>query len=80
MEPHWQSSLYEIHGISAHEDDRFRPRWGKGSFALMRTVTSVLSRTLKARRAAKELSELDDRMLLDIGISRSDIQRMVRQP
>jgi uncharacterized protein YjiS (DUF1127 family) len=80
MEPHSRSSLYEIRGISAHEDARFRPQWGKGSLALMRRVTSVLSRELKARRAAKELSELDDRMLLDIGISRSDIQRMVRQP
>ena len=79
-EMHSRSSLYEIHGISAREDARFRPQWGKGSFALLRRVISVLSGELAARRAARELSQLDDRMLRDIGISRSDIQRMVRQP
>jgi uncharacterized protein YjiS (DUF1127 family) len=79
MEMHWRSSLYETHGISARDDARFRPQWGKGSFALLRRVISVLSGELEARRAASELSDLDDRMLLDIGISRSDIQRMIRQ-
>ena len=79
MEMHSRSSRYEIHGISAREDAQFRPQWGKGSFALLRRVISVVKGELEARRAARELSELDDRMLRDIGISRCDIQRIVRQ-
>jgi len=80
MEMHSQSSLYEIHGISAREDARLRLRWTKGIFALLRRVISALRGELEARRAARELSKLDDRMLRDIGISRSEIQQLVRQP
>ena len=54
---HSRSSLYEIHGISAREDARFRRQWGEGSFALLRKVISVLSGELEARRAARELAE-----------------------
>jgi uncharacterized protein YjiS (DUF1127 family) len=79
MEMHSRSSLYETHGFSAPDDARIRPQRGKASFALLRRMISVLSGALEARRATRELSELDDRMLRDIGISRSDIRRIVRQ-
>lgn len=39
----------------------------------------ALNGELKARRVARELAGLDDRIRCDIGIRRSDIQRVVRQ-
>ena len=80
METHSRPSLYENQGIAAPEDALLRSLWTKRSFAQLRRLISALSRELEVRRAAWELSALDDRMLRDIGISRSDIQRMVRQP
>lgn len=73
-------SLHDIHGIGAPEDARLRSSWAKGSFARLRRVISVLSGELEARRTARELCALDDRMLRDIGISRSDIHRLLRRP
>ena len=73
-------SLHEIRGIGAPEDAPVRSLWAKGTFARLRRVMSVLSGELEARRTARELCELDDRMLRDIGISRSDIHRLVRRP
>ncbi len=80
MDMHPRSSFYETRGISAREDGRFRFLWAGGRFALVTRVISALSSELEARRAAREVSELDDRMLRDIGISRSDIEGLVRQP
>ena len=80
METHSRPSLYENQGIAAPEDALLLSLWTRRSLALLRRLISALSGELETRRAARELSELDDRMLRDIGISRSDIHRIVRQP
>lgn len=35
---------------------------------------------LAAKRAARELAALDDRLLRDIGLDRSDVQRLLARP
>lgn len=35
---------------------------------------------LVARRAARQLAALDDRLLRDIGLDRSDVQRLLARP
>lgn len=41
-------------------------------------LRSTLTRWRRVRRAEYELSQLDDRELSDLGISRGDIARVVR--
>jgi uncharacterized protein YjiS (DUF1127 family) len=79
MEMHSRQSLYEVHGISAQDRPRLQLLWTVGVFALLARVTSALKAEMQARRAATELAGLDDRMLRDIGVSRSDIERAVRR-
>ena len=51
------------------------------STRLRRSVTAVLERldsAARARRDIQQLEEFDDRMLRDIGVSRTSIERAVR--
>ena len=41
-------------------------------------LVAAAVRDVRGRRAAAELRELDDRMLADIGLSRSDIEQAIR--
>jgi uncharacterized protein YjiS (DUF1127 family) len=57
------------------------------ALAALKAITSRVSRWLAEyirrrafRRAEKELMDLDDRMLRDIGLSRSEIASAVRNP
>jgi uncharacterized protein YjiS (DUF1127 family) len=79
MEMHSRQSIYEVHGISDRDKARLQLLWTTGIFALLTKVKSALGAEMQARRAASELAGLDDRMLRDIGISRSDIERAVRR-
>jgi uncharacterized protein YjiS (DUF1127 family) len=79
MEMHSRQSLYDVHGISARDKARLQLLWTTGIFALLTRVKSALRAEIQARRAASELAALDDRMLRDIGISRSDIEQAVRR-
>jgi uncharacterized protein YjiS (DUF1127 family) len=75
MELDSRQSLY----ISARDKARLQLLGTTGIFALLTRVKSALRAEMQARRAASELAVLDDRMLRDIGISRSDIERAVRR-
>ena len=79
MEMHSRKSLYEVHGISTRHEARLRLLWTTGVFALLTRVQSALRAEMRARRADSELACLDDRMLRDIGINRSDIEQAVRR-
>src|SRR5262249_55090133 len=62
--------------------DRPRPqsRWPLRLLEALARTTSAVQAELRARRTAAELANLDDRMLRDIGVSRSEIQSLVRRP
>ena len=51
---------------------------GKPLVAALQRLRSAIEAERRARRAIIELERLDDRMLRDIGIDRSEIDRAVR--
>jgi uncharacterized protein YjiS (DUF1127 family) len=79
MEMHSRQSLSDVHGVSSRDQARLRRLWIVGMLALVSRAKLALKSELKARRAATELARMDDRMLRDIGISRSEIERVVRR-
>jgi uncharacterized protein YjiS (DUF1127 family) len=85
MEMHSRQSLNEIHGINA--PPRRQPRWGSLVRLSITRVRAVLKRIRKAidaelaaRHAIVELASMDDRMLRDLGITRGDIENLIRRP
>ena len=80
MEMHTRQSLYEVHGITAPARVRLSSRWKGWIFAIFSKLRLALKAELQARRAAAELTRMDDRMLRDIGIGRSEIEYVVRRP
>src|SRR5215471_2330799 len=65
-------------GINA--EARLHSRWLMRLFSALAKARSALQSELRARRDAAELASMDDRMLRDIGISRSEIDFLVRRP
>jgi uncharacterized protein YjiS (DUF1127 family) len=57
-------------------DESFRP--GASVVSALSGAWAALSRMSARRRARAALSEFDDRMLRDIGITRMEIEHMVR--
>ena len=83
MEMHSRQSLYEIHGISI-EWRRRRPRLVARLLtariaAFMTKVKRTIEAELAIRRAMTELPEMDDYMLRDLGLHRSDIEGRLRR-
>jgi uncharacterized protein YjiS (DUF1127 family) len=72
MEMHSRQSLHEIHGISAPLQRRSRWRSIAPVLIAMRRMIRAFEAKLAARRAIAELASLDDRMLRDLGITRSE--------
>jgi uncharacterized protein YjiS (DUF1127 family) len=63
-------------------DDRaFRQLRGAALLlALLSRVVFAIQKELRAHRADAELASLDDRMLRDIGVSRTEIRGLLRRP
>jgi len=83
MEMHSKASLYQIHGIVVRRRSRSRPivrRLVAGILAFVAIAKRAIEAELAARRATAELAEMDDRMLRDIGLTRSEIESKVRRP
>ena len=84
MEMHSQRSLYEIHGIKVPWWRQMRrPPIARLAFTqifiALRRIIRAIKVELTVRHAITELASLDDRMLRDIGITRSEIDGAVRQ-
>jgi uncharacterized protein YjiS (DUF1127 family) len=75
---HTSRSLYAAYGIVVAPAPRARPRPIASLLAACFRTVSALRREAAARRSAAALERLSDHLLKDIGISRSDIQRVVR--
>ena len=83
MEMHSKVSLYEIHGIVVRRRAWSLPmvrRLVAGILAFVTIVKRAIEAELAARQAMAELAELDDRMLRDIGLLRSEIEGRLRRP
>ncbi|GLR89126.1 DUF1127 domain-containing protein [Bradyrhizobium iriomotense] len=85
MEMHSRQSLYEIHGIIAPQ--RRRTRWGKIArravtwlLAVFKSAKLAIAAELAARRGIEELAGMNDHMLRDLGITRSEIESRARLP
>jgi len=85
MEMHSQQALNETHGISA--PPRRQPRWGSLTrlsiariLAVLKRITKAIDAELAARHAIIELASMDDRMLRDLGITRGEIESLIRWP
>ena len=85
MEMHSLQSLNEIHGISA--PPRRRPRWHSFTrlatatiLAVLKGIRKAIEAELAARRAIIELTSMDDHMLRDLGITRGEINNLIRRP
>jgi hypothetical protein len=84
MEMHSRQSLNEIHGISAPQR---QPRWRSlmrlsiaRVLAVVKGITKVIDVELVARHAIVELASMDDRMLRDLGITRGEVENLIRRP
>jgi uncharacterized protein YjiS (DUF1127 family) len=85
MEMHSQRSLYEIHRISSPL--RRRSRRGEITrraitrlLAVLKKIKAAIEAELAARHAIIELSNMNDHMLRDLGITRGEIESVVRRP
>jgi uncharacterized protein YjiS (DUF1127 family) len=85
MEMHSRQSLYEIHGISALR--RREPRWRSLArlgiariLAVLKRIIRAIEAELAARHAIVELARMNDRMLRDLGITRDQIESLIRRP
>ncbi|MGY8663648.1 DUF1127 domain-containing protein [Bradyrhizobium sp. UFLA05-109] len=85
MEMHSRKSLNEIHGISALP--RRRPRWRSlmrlgiaRVRAVLKGITKAIEAELAARHAIAELVSMDDHMLRDLGLTRGEIENVIRRP
>ena len=84
MGMHSRQSLYEIHGISdapQRRQKRRRPLAGLAIarvLAVLKRIKAAIEAELAARHAITELASMNDHMLRDLGITRSEIGDAVR--
>jgi uncharacterized protein YjiS (DUF1127 family) len=83
MEMHSRQSLYDIHGISIERRRRQSRLIARLLIAQVVALLTKLKRAIQSelaiRRAMNELAEMDDHMLRDVGINRSEIEAPLRR-
>jgi uncharacterized protein YjiS (DUF1127 family) len=84
MEMHSQRSLNEVHGINAplrrwSRRGRIARRAITRLLAVLKSMKAAIEAELAARRAIDELAGMNDHMLRDLGITRSEIESTVRR-
>jgi uncharacterized protein YjiS (DUF1127 family) len=77
MATHTAQSLHEVHGI-ALQYKRSTPGLFTRIGDFVRSLASDIQRRHRLRGDLKHLQSMSDRMLDDIGISRGEIERVVR--
>jgi len=84
MEMHSPQSIYEIHGITIQRRRRRSRLIARLAFArilaFLKRIKMAIEAELAARHAIAELASMNDRMLRDLGITRSEIENVVRRP
>src|SRR5262245_55241793 len=78
MVMHSAQFLQKTQGINAQA--RPQSGWLRRLFGALAKARSAVQAELRARRDAAELASMDDRVLRDIGISRNEIDTLVRGP
>ena len=78
MEMHTASSLWATHGLVVQPTPRRWLPWIRSLAAVWSSLHLAVVRELEIRRAIETLESMDDHMLTDIGIDRSQIQGAVR--
>jgi len=84
MEMHSRQSLSEVHGISVLARRQSQRRSIAQTavariLAFLKRTKMAIEAELAARQAATELASMNDHMLRDLGINRSEIQDAVRR-
>jgi uncharacterized protein YjiS (DUF1127 family) len=84
MEMHSRKSLYETHGIGS--PPRLHSRSGRIArravtrfLAVLKALKTAIEAELAARQACAELASMNDHMLRDLGITRTEIESKVRR-
>jgi Domain of unknown function (DUF1127) len=85
MEMHSRQSLYEIHGIITPQRRRSRcSKIARRAFtrllAVFKSAKMAIAVELAARCAIEELAGMNDHMLRDLGITRSELESRARWP
>lgn len=78
MEMHTAQSLMSVHGITTSPRPRRYGSFLAWAAATLRAIVEDMRSWQRHQQAVEQLSRLDDRMLADIGLSRSDIEFAAR--
>lgn len=74
MDMHTAQSLREIHGIAVERPRAQRRIWQRLTDALLNRIAAIRAE----RHTINQLEKLDDRILEDIGVRRSEIRAVAR--
>lgn len=65
------------HDCAAYDSELASERGARFGTSFLAGLVAAISRRVAERRAAQTLSDMDDHLLQDIGVSRDEIQRLV---